>query len=309
MLPVLAVVTAALCFSTTGTSQALADVDASPVAVGAARVLVGGGTLGLIAIGARLGRHRGGLVGTGRPAISYGVPTWGIVAIGAAGVLAYQPTFFLGVRMNGVAVGTVIALGAAPILTGVIQGLICRRFPGRRWAAATVIAVLGVVLVSGVLGADTATLTPSGMLASAAAGASYAVYTIASKALLDRGWSPRDAMGSIFGWAAVCSLPLLLLAGTAWLATPDGLALALWLGIVTTAAAYLLFAWGLQYLQATTVATLTLAEPLGATVLGVVVLHEELSTASVLGLAAIAGGLLLLSVRIGSVRSDVAPAT
>ena len=36
MLPALAVLAAALCFSTTGTAQALAGIDASPLAVGAA---------------------------------------------------------------------------------------------------------------------------------------------------------------------------------------------------------------------------------------------------------------------------------
>ena len=43
-------VLAALCFATTGTAQALADVDASPLSVGAARILIGGGILGAIAL-------------------------------------------------------------------------------------------------------------------------------------------------------------------------------------------------------------------------------------------------------------------
>jgi DME family drug/metabolite transporter len=305
MLPILAVVTAALCFSTTGTAQALADVDASPVAVGAARVLVGGGLLGILALAMRA-RSRGEQP---EPRGPERVPSWVVVAVGVLGVLAYQPTFFMGARMNGVAIGAVVALGAAPIATGVLDGVIRRRFPGRRWATATAVAVLGVVLISGVLGQADATLTPVGLLLSAGAGVSYAVYTIASKTLLSRSWAPRDAMGAIFGVAAVFSLPLLLVAGTAWLSTPQGVALALWLGVVTIAIAYLLFAWGLQYLQATTVATLSLAEPLGATLLGVVVLDEYLSTTSVLGVVAIATGLLLLSIRAPRQRSVVAPAT
>lgn len=49
MWAVFAVVGAALCFATTGTAQALAGVDASPLAVGAARILLGGALLAIVA--------------------------------------------------------------------------------------------------------------------------------------------------------------------------------------------------------------------------------------------------------------------
>lgn len=292
MLPVLAVLVAALCFATTGTAQALADVDASALSVGAARVLVGGGILGLIALLSRrrtavpaVGERRGG-----------GIPAWVIIGVGALGVLAYQPTFFAGTRLNGVAVGTVVALGSAPIVTGMLDAVIRRRTPTARWTLATGIALIGVVLVSGVIGGGAVgAVGPIGILASLGAGASYALYAMASKLLLDRGWSPRAAMGAIFGVAAVASLPILLATSPAWLITPAGLALAGWLGVVTTAVAYLLFGWGLRRLAPTTVATLTLAEPLGATLLGVWVLHEQLTPLSLVGLVILAGGLVVLT--------------
>ena len=74
------------------------------------------------------------------------------------------------------------------------------------------------------------------------------------------------------------------------------LALALWLGVVTTTVAYLLFGWGLARLTAVTVSTLTLAEPLAATLLGLFVLHEHLTPVSAIGLALIAVGLAVVSV-------------
>lgn len=314
MLPIAAVLLAALCFSTTGTAQSLAAVDASPLAVGAARVLVGGGILGLLALAIRRrGRGQavpspsarsggGGQAHPARPHAPRRLPSWAVVALGVVGVLAYQPTFFLGTKVNGVAIGTVIALGSAPIITGILEALVRRRLPGRRWAVATAVAVAGVVLVSGMVGTGdpqtVASITPLGILTSLAAGVSYALYAIAGKVLLDRGWTPPDAMGSIFGIAAALSLPLLFVSGVsgvAWLATPQGLALALWLGVVTTAVAYLLFAWGLRHLRATTVATLTLAEPLSATLLGILVLHEQLTPIAMIGLGVIALGLLVLS--------------
>jgi len=288
MRPVLAVLAAALCFSTTGTAQAVAGVDASPIAVGAARIAVGGGILGLLALAQTRRAPR-------PPAAGPRGTTILLVALGVTGVLAYQPLFFAGTRDNGVAVGTVVALGSAPIATGLVDAVRLRRAPPPRWTAATAVALTGVALVSGVTGGAVA-LSPAGLLASAGAGVSYALYTIGGKSLIERGWTSTRVMGTAFGIAALASVPLLVASGTAWLATPNGAALAVWLGVVTTAVAYLLFGWGLARLSAVTVSTLTLAEPLAATVLGLLALHEHLTPVSAAGLALLALGLALVSV-------------
>ncbi|WP_294947626.1 DMT family transporter [uncultured Microbacterium sp.] len=301
-LSIAAVLVAALCFATTGTSRALADVNADALSIGAVRVLIGGGLLGAIALVARSGRTAAPHVETrpARPTVS----TFVIVLVGAAGVLAYQPTFFSGTGLNGVAVGTVVALGSAPIVTGVLDSVLRRRRPSLRWSLATTVAIVGVVLVSGVVGdGSAAPASALGVAASVGAGASYALYAIASKMLLDRGWTAPAAMGAVFGTAAVLSLPVLLSTSTAWLGTANGAALALWLGVVTVTIAYLLFGAGLRGLSPATVSTLTLAEPLAATVLGLVVVHEQLSAVSVAGLIVIAVGLALVAAPVRA-RSD-----
>ena len=71
--------------------------------------------------------------------------------------------------------------------------------------------------------------------------------------------------------------------------------MALWLGLATIGVAYVLFTWGLSGLTAATAATLTLAEPLTASILGVVVLGERLSPLAVAGLVVLAAGLALLA--------------
>lgn len=290
MRAVLAVLVAALCFASTGTAQALADVDASPYAVGLARVLLGGALLALWVRGA---------AGEGRRPTTGAlarVPTALLVAVGALGVLAYQPTFFAGTATNGVAVGTVVALGSAPVVTGLGDALLRRRVPSRRWVVATALALVGVALVGGVVGGGAAGLAGPGVLWSVGAGGSYAVYALTGKELLDRGWSSGRTMGSMFGLAAAVALPLLLVTGPGWLLDLGGLVLVVWLGVVTTTVAYLLFGWGLARLPATTVATLTLAEPLCATLLGVGLLGERLSLLPSLGLLVLAAGLVVLTV-------------
>src|SRR6478735_2905270 len=145
---VTAVLLAAVCFGTTGTAQALGP-DASSASVGAARILIGGGALGLIALALHFAGRRRGATGTSAaptPGVDtrHPLPSWLLVAVGALGVLAYQPAFFAGTAANGVAVGTVVALGSAPVITGALDWMLRRRYPGTRWAVATAIATLGV---------------------------------------------------------------------------------------------------------------------------------------------------------------------
>ena len=98
---------------------------------------------------------------------------------------------------------------------------------------------------------------------------------------------------------------MLLLGETAWLRSGEGIALALYLGILPTAVAYVLFARGLQRLSAAEVTTLVLAEPIVALILGVVVLDEHLGVGGIIGSALVLVGLMLLARREGTARLEV----
>ncbi|MGO1315938.1 MAG: DMT family transporter [Cellulomonadaceae bacterium] len=305
MRSILLVLAAAVLFGTTGTAQALGP-EASALSVGAVRTVLGGLVLALLAgvagrsRAARAGRPTGPRAGA-RSTRTRALPTAWVSAAGAAGVACYSPTFFAGTAANGVAVGTVVSLGSAPVITGALQWAATRRFPGAVWAVATCVATTGVAVLARADGAAASAggLSLPGLLASLGAGASYATYTMSSKALLERGWTPLTTMGTVFGLAAVVSLPLLALAPLGWLGSGSGLVMALWLGFVTVALAYVLFARGLAVLPASTVATLTLAEPVAASTLALVVLGEQWTPQETAGLAVVAAGIVVLT--LGSV--------
>lgn len=294
-----AILLAAVCFGTTGTAQALGP-GADPVSVGAARLVIGGGALALVvALQVALRRRREPAVRTRTPArrsTPGRLPAWTLVAVGVVGVVGYQPAFFAGTAANGVAVGTVVALGSAPVLTGALDWAISRRRPSGRWLIATVIATAGVATLALATDGAGAAADPAGLAASLGAGASYAVYTLAAKALIDRGWSSTGSVAALFGFAGAAAFPLLLATDVSWLATGPGIAMALWLGLVTTTLAYVLFGFGLRGLAPATVSTLTLAEPLTAGVLGVALLGEQLPWLAWLGLAVLAAGIVVLTV-------------
>jgi DME family drug/metabolite transporter len=281
------VLTAAVLFGTTGTAQALGP-EIEPLAVGTARIAVGAVLLVLVALASR--RFR--LGGADRR----------LILFSGACVAAYQATFFAAVDDTGVAVGTVVAIGSAPVFTG----LLARTFAGerltRRWAGATALACGGVcTLVLG--GGSGGEVSLPGVGLALLSGAGYAGYAVAGKKLMDQGATPEALMASVFSVGAVFLVPLLALvpAGALW--SGGGLALALYLGALPTAAAYILFARGLERIGAGETATLTLAEPVTAAALGFAVLGERPGAAALAGAALVLAGLALLALRTGPSRS------
>lgn len=282
----IAVLVGAATWGTTGTSQAVADVAASPAAVGAARTVVGAILLALLA-GATT-RSRAGVSAAGGGGVR--VP----LLVAGAAIAAYQVLFFAGVAATGVAVGTVVGIGSVPVLTGAVAWAADGVRPLARWWGATALAVVGAVLVLVRSGGSTE-LDGTGVLLALGAGLAYAVLTVASRRLLDAGWQPTRAMAAVFAVGAVPSAVLLVLGDGGGLLTARGVLLVLWLGVVTVALGYALYARGLQVLAPATVGTLTLAEPLVAAVLGVALLGERPGALAVLGAALLATGLLLVA--------------
>ena len=293
MVAVLQVVLAAVLFGTTGTSQALGPEATTPVGVGAMRLVVGGA--GLFVVLPLLGhgiRDAARLWRTGR----------GLLA--GACTAAYQLCFFAAVAQTGVAVGTLVTIGSGPVFAGLLAWLTLRERPTASWFAATALCAAGLGLLSldGLAGSDA---DPVGILLALGSGLGYAVYTVLSRSFMQQGVASEVVMAAAFGLGGVLLLPLLAFEPVGWVATPAGVALALYLGLGTTTLAYVLFGRGLHVLPAAPVTTLVLAEPLVATVLGVVVLGETLPAAGIAGAALILAGLVLQGLMAARRRPEV----
>jgi len=290
---------AASLWGTTATARTFAPAGAGPVAVGAARVIGGGLLLLLVAL-------RGGAL---RGLVARGTRTRCLLAIGAAAAAAYQTAFFAATARSGVAVGTVITIGAAPVFTGILSMATGRPGrPGARWLAATAAAVAGCSLL--VTGGHASGASAVGVGLALLASFCYAVYAVTASYLITNGAADRAVVGAIFGGAAVLLLPVLFTSPMSWVATGPGLAVAAYLAVLTTALAYLLYARGLRTTAVTTATTLGLAEPAVAAVLGLAVLGEHLTPAGLAGLGVLAISLVIAawpSPRPTIARSDREP--
>jgi DME family drug/metabolite transporter len=191
-------------------------------------------------------------------------------------------------------VGTIVGIGSSPVLAGILGYLFRGERPGRRWAAATLLAVTGCSLLA--LTGGEINVDPLGLLLAIGAGGAYATFSLASKGLLEN-QPVEKVMAIVFSLGAVFLSPLLLTQDLSWLRQPGGLAAILHLGLLATALAYILFGQGLRLTPVATAVTLSLAEPLTAGILGVTLLGEKLTLPAGVGIALIFSGLGVLSFR------------
>jgi len=212
------------------------------------------------------------------------------LATGAVGVATYQPLYFHALDRTGVGVATFVAIGLAPVATGVLWWLVGRRAPGGAWWTATAVACAGVAVLS--TGGGGVHLSGVGLLLAAGATFAYTLQAAAIGMLSPRHGGARS-VAAIFALGAVLMVPGVRAGELSWVATPSLALGAVYAGLGTLAAGYALFAFGVDRLGSPAAVTISLLEPVAAAALGAACLGERVTALSVLAFAVILAGVLL----------------
>ncbi|MGW4439137.1 DMT family transporter [Streptomyces sp. NPDC004596] len=213
------------------------------------------------------------------------------------GLAVFQTTYFAAVRDTGLAVGTIVTLGAGPVFTAAGG----RLFLGERIGRAGVLAVAGALagLTVLVLGNQPGVVRPAGVAMALLSAAGYAVSNLLGR------WTGRHGTGedaftlTLFSFliGAAVMLPLAVHEGL----VPQGgrlteaALLMLYIAAVTTALAYPLYFAGVAVLRAATASVMMLLEPVSAAVLAVLFLGEQLTAATVAGTVILLGAITALA--------------
>ena len=278
----LMVMAAGFCWGTSGTLQAFAPAGATPMTIGAVRVV---GTA-LILLCITLARNPARFF-SGR---------WRLfpVFLAGFGLTLYQLTFFAAARMAGAGVAAIIAIGSAPVMAGVMGRVFFGERLSRRWCAATGLAVFGGVLL--VSGGNSATgqASPLGILLALTAGFAYSLEGVGIR-MIGRDRESFDATTAIFIASAILGFPFLITPESAWIFTWHGLFIIFLLAGISSALAFALFTKGLLIVGVAKSYTLALTEPLTAWLLSTVILGQKLAPIGLLGVTIIAAAILFLA--------------
>lgn len=287
---------AAVLWGTTGTAQSLGAGGLSPFWVGAAQLAVSSLFLGaLLAVSHwRLRGRAGQGVAPVQPLLPNPVhlglrPAWFVLA--SMGIGGYSIFFYEGVTLTGVAVGTAVAIGSGPIWAGLMQALVLRAPLSALWWSGTLVSVAGGAAM--VMARGGATLSWSGLALCLLAGLSYAGYALINKRLVTH-MSPRVVNFYVFTGAACMAVPIALVQSGLPRWSLAAVLVVVYLGVVVSGLAHMLFSIGLRSISGPTGVTLSLIEPVAAFVLAVWVVGERQPLQSWLGLLAVLAGLMLV---------------
>ncbi|MGW4289841.1 DMT family transporter [Streptomyces sp. NPDC004673] len=197
------------------------------------------------------------------------------------GLAVFQSAYFVAVDATGLAVATVVTLGAGPVLIALGARFLLGEPLGVAGGLAVTGALAGLAVL--ILGGSEATVRTPGVLWALAAAAGYSAMT-----LLTRHRGRAGGTGTTIGAFAVttvCLLPFALAEGLfPHTAHPLRLLLLLgYLAAVPTALAYALYFAGAAVVRSATVSVIMLLEPVTAAVLAVTLLGERLTAATVTG--------------------------
>ncbi|MFI7316612.1 DMT family transporter [Streptomyces venezuelae] len=282
-------VVAGIAWGTAGAAAALVfrDSDMGPVSLSFWRCA--GGFVLLLA--ARLIRPRAAAVHTAAARVAAEPVRRRVRRILATGVAlaVFQTAYFASVEATGLAVGTVVTMGSGPVLIALGARLALGERLGRGGGVAVLGALAGlVVLVLGDEGGGAATVRPAGVVWGLVSAAAYAAMT-----LLTRWWGRSGTADSsdttvwAFAVVSLCLLPLAVAEGLVPHAADHARvgAYLLYIAAVPTAVAYALYFAGAAVVRSATVSVIMLLEPVGAAVIAVALLGEDLTTATVTGTA------------------------
>jgi DME family drug/metabolite transporter len=271
------IVLASFLWGTTGTAASYSP-DISPLAIGAFSMGMGGV---LLVITARKKLSVDYKLMLAQPKV---------LLLGALSVAIYPLAFYTSMRLCGVAIGTVISIATAPFFAAILERLISKKNISLQWVISFIIGAIGIVLLA--VGKDQSshaaysTYQQSfGILLGCISGLTYASYSWAARRLIERGVHSQSSMSGLFGCAALLLLPSLWFTGENLFSSSTNILVSCYMAIIPMFVGYLLFGFGLKFIDASKATLITLIEPLIATVLAVFIIGEKFKTIGWFGVA------------------------
>ena len=214
---------------------------------------------------------------------------------GFASILFFTTCYTMAIQETKIATAAAL-LYTAPAIVLVLSAILFGEKVNGKKVICILLSILGCAFVSGI-GGGASGLTVRGLLLGLGAGLGYALYSIFSRFILDRGYTIYTNIFYTFGIAAISYLLWSAADGTLSQPAehPGAAFLAVLCGLFTGAAAYILYTWGLKGLESSRAAQIATIEPVTAAVLGMLLFHQTLSASELFGVALVVGSVLLMN--------------
>ena len=217
--------------------------------------------------------------------------------MGIVGTILNSVCYFSSMSMISLSLAAVLQY-VAPFVVILLSVPILQERLTKKKILAVTLAFIGCVLCTGILTAP-GEMDIVGILLGAFSGVCFAVYTVGSKVAYSQGCTVTTVLFytsliCVVGLAPFCDLPSAL---SLTLSDTTILALIVGTGIFVTLLPFVLFNYSLKKIEAGKASIITYVEPLAATVVGFIVYDEGITVGSVIGIALIFAGLVIINRR------------
>jgi DME family drug/metabolite transporter len=220
-----------------------------------------------------------------------------LLLMGVIGILLaiYQLCFFGAIQRVGVTIATLVTLCIAPVIVAVLSPLLFGERLTRRLVLSAALAITGtVLLVSPIDLTALGGTAGTGLLLALGSALGYALVAIVSRSVA-RHAHPLTPVTVGFAVGALVLLPAMLFDGPRLDFPPVGWLLLVYLAVVPSALAYVLFTVGMRTTLATVASLVTLIEPLTAAGLAWLLFDERLGPLALVGAGLLLGAVWLLA--------------
>lgn len=235
------------------------------------------------------------------------------IANGVLSLLFFVFCYTSAIKVTKIATAAAL-LYTAPAIVMVLSAVLFKERLTARKVFCCLLAVIGCAFASGIggelfsgaSGAASSLITPAGLLLGLGAGLGYALYSIFSRIILNRGYSVYTNVCYSFGVAMISFFILSCADGSVSqvFESPSRTALALLCGILTGSLAYVLYTAGMKGMETSRAAQLTTIEPVTAAILGSVLFRQPLSVWEIAGIAMVVGSVVMMNAGTKTVSAD-----
>ncbi|MCH5316850.1 MAG: EamA family transporter [Eubacterium sp.] len=220
---------------------------------------------------------------------------WIFLGTGLVSIVFFNVCYFLTIGKTTLATASVL-LYTAPCFVMLMSAVFFKEKITAQKIAALVIAFLGCALASGFAGGD---ISLAVLLTGIGSGLGYASYSIFGKVALKK-YHTFTLIFYTFFVATIGLLPFSNIVGAASALAVDMTAVlcALGLGLISTFMPYIFYTTGLKHIDAGKASVMAFAEPMVATVAGILIFKETLKLSNAIGILLIFAAIVLLNIPI-----------
>lgn len=231
---------------------------------------------------------------------------WCFIGTGIISMVFFNYCYFRLIEISSLSVAAVM-LYTAPVFVMLMSAVLFHEKITPVKVVALIATFVGCCCVTGVVGSKVHLSLPA-ILLGLGAGLGYALYSIFGRFALERGYHSFTINLYTFLFATLACAPLVDI-GKIFSVCTSSVSMGVFsvlCGLITTVIPYITYNFGLAGVETGKAAIIASIEPVVATLIGVFVFHENLTTGNVIGIALVLAAIVMCNLpgrETGSVRN------